>query len=111
MVARRRARQCVEFGARAVLLPRWHGSSADWIPTFTALAEDYPTSSSSSPSTHRKGARSRHLFALPDRRGLGSFVWEPTSWGEVRSNRVGDQLVANDRLSLYDAMAEDYATR
>lgn len=92
--------------------PEWHGSSADWIPTFTALAEDYPDLEFVvAEYSQERRAINDMLFALPDRRGLGSFVWEPTAWGEVLFDRVGDQLVANDRLSLYDAMAEDYATR
>jgi len=92
--------------------PQWHGTSVDWIPTFEAVAERYPNLDLVvAEYSEEKRAINDMLFALPDRRGLGSFVWEPTSWGEVLFDRVGDRLVANDRLSLYDAMAADYAER
>ncbi|MBN2197401.1 MAG: glycosyl hydrolase 53 family protein [Polyangiaceae bacterium] len=90
--------------------PEWHGTSADWSPTLDALAAKYPELSFVVVEySEEKRAVNDMVFALPDRRGLGTFVWEPTWWGEALFDREGSALVANELLGLYDQMARDYA--
>ncbi len=92
--------------------PEWHGTSEDWEPTLTALAESYPQLDFMIVEySQEKRAVNDIMFQLPGERGLGTFIWEPTRWGETLFDRDGDQLVANELLLLYEEMAEDYGLR
>jgi arabinogalactan endo-1,4-beta-galactosidase len=92
--------------------PEWHGTSAEWTPTFVELAAKYPELDFVvAEYSQEKRAVNDMLFGLPGGRGLGSFIWEPTQWGETLFDRNGTQAVANTSMSLYDQMAADYDLR
>ena len=89
--------------------PEWQGTSADWAPTFAALAERYPDYDFVvAEYSQEKRAVNDILFELPDGRGLGSFIWEPTQWGETLFDREGSRRIANEWLGVFDEMAADY---
>ena len=56
------------------------------------------------------------LFALPQQRGAGSFVWEPTREGDWNRGHAlfsssWPLYTATPDLLLYDQMRKDYASR
>jgi len=44
-------------------------------------------------------------------RGLGTFIWEPTFFGETLFTAQGKDLTTNSLISVYDQMAKDYGLR
>ena len=42
---------------------------------------------------------------LPSGKGLGTFIWEPTSWGEAFFDKAGNTL---PEIDLFAQMAADY---
>ncbi|MBN2037854.1 MAG: glycosyl hydrolase 53 family protein, partial [Chitinispirillaceae bacterium] len=46
--------------------------------------------------------------SLPNSRGIGTFVWEPTDWRETLFDRQGSMRVTNARIDLYPRMSKDY---
>ncbi len=46
------------------------------------------------------------MFNLPDKRGLGTFIWEPTEWHERIFAPSGD--VIENMIAPYDQMKVDY---
>jgi arabinogalactan endo-1,4-beta-galactosidase len=55
------------------------------------------------------------MFNLPDGKGLGTFIWEPTQNGNEQALFSRDPAtganVANQQMYLFDAMAKAYASR
>jgi arabinogalactan endo-1,4-beta-galactosidase len=102
--------QGVEFDALGQsCFTEWHGQPDGWEATFDQLAAAYPNLRFLiAEYSQEKRAANDIMFNLPTGRGLGTFVWEPTRWGEALFDRDGDQLVANEMITLYDQMAEDY---
>jgi hypothetical protein len=48
------------------------------------------------------------MLELPDHRGLGSFIWEPTRWMEsVFDPGPGQSYSTNALIGLYAQMASD----
>jgi arabinogalactan endo-1,4-beta-galactosidase len=103
----------VEFDVLAQsCYPEWQGTAAQWSPSFAELAAKYPTMDFViAEYSQEKRAVNDFSFNLPNAHGLGSFVWEPTQWGETLFDRTGNQAVANDLFALYDQMAVDYGLR
>jgi arabinogalactan endo-1,4-beta-galactosidase len=92
--------------------PEWHGTPASWEATFDQLAEAYPDLQFLIAEYSReKRTVNDIMWNLPSARGLGTFIWEPTQWGETLFDQEGDQLVTNSLIDLYDQMAEDYGLR
>ena len=88
----------------------YHGTPSEWQANFADLAQRYPELSFViGEYSHEKRAVNDLLFALPERRGLGSFIWEPTRWMESIFDRGPDQSYhTNALIDLYPTMASDY---
>jgi len=96
----------------------YQGPPSNWQDTFSRLADRYPDLKL---VIAEYGAEQRAandlLFALPDARGLGSFVWEPTRSGDWNTDHAlfaldgSSTFTATEDLSLYDEMAAAYASR
>jgi arabinogalactan endo-1,4-beta-galactosidase len=92
--------------------PEWQGPASGWKPTLEALAEKYPDLDFMiAEYLQEKRAANDIMFELPESRGLGTFIWEPTQWGETLFDRDGNRLVTNEWIGLYDQMAADYGIR
>jgi arabinogalactan endo-1,4-beta-galactosidase len=90
----------------------WQGTPPGWESTFNELVAKYDSLDFLiAEYSHEKRAANDIMWNLPDGRGLGTFIWEPTQWAETLFDREGDQLVANSWMDLYDQMAEDYGLR
>ena len=95
----------------------YQGPPTTWQDTFSRLASAYPTLKLViAEYGPEQRAANDLLFALPDQRGLGSFVWEPTRAGDWNTGHtlfelVGETFTATPELSLYDDMKVAYASR
>jgi arabinogalactan endo-1,4-beta-galactosidase len=49
------------------------------------------------------------IYNIPSKRGLGTFIWEPTNWGEMAFNSSGQAL--SQYMSIYDNIAATYGKR
>jgi arabinogalactan endo-1,4-beta-galactosidase len=93
----------------------YQGQPTTWQPTFTALAAQFPqlkfVIAQYAGDPANAGAirtANQMMFDLPDRRGLGTFFWEPThsgAWGSglfaTSGNRVSTVAASIDQ---FDAM-------
>ena len=89
----------------------WHGPPEGWAANFGQLVKQYP-------QLHFVAAEYSHgqvprqasevIYQLPDRKGLGSFVWEATQAKEQLFDRQGNTLPG---LNDYDQMARDFVRR
>ncbi len=115
------------------------GPAASWKANFDDLATRYPRYALlAAEYSYRKRELNDIVFHAPDRRGLGSFIWEPTRHHEAffdqngQSAGTGTQRPArsagpapkqagvhrprngrfdtNDLVEIYAKMAKDYAT-
>jgi arabinogalactan endo-1,4-beta-galactosidase len=85
------------------------GPVSGWQATFAELATRYPTLSFMiAEYSHEKRAANDLMHGMPDRRGLGTFIWEPTRWMEAVFDRDGQRYVANQHLDVYSQIATDY---
>ena len=87
--------------------PAWHGAPSEWRETFLALADRYPTTDFIiAEYSYEKSAANEVVHELPDTRGLGAFLWEPTSLMEQIFDYEGMRAYTNDLIDVYDALAE-----
>jgi arabinogalactan endo-1,4-beta-galactosidase len=49
------------------------------------------------------------FYNIANKRGLGTFVWEPTNWGEMAFNSSGQAL--SQYMTIYDNIAATYGKR
>ena len=95
----------------------YQGTPADWKSTFTQLASAYPNLKFLiAEYSAEQRAASDVMVGLPDKRGLGTFNWDPTRSYATHPN---DPLFSTDgawnryvtipaKIGLYDQMAHDY---
>lgn len=91
---------------------RWHGPPSAWKANFDDLVVRYPKLSFLIVELAAEiTATSRIMYELPDGKGLGTFIWEPTANnnGQALFDRRG--AVIPQRMRLYDEVAKQYATR
>jgi arabinogalactan endo-1,4-beta-galactosidase len=98
----------------------YQGTPADWKATFTQLASAYPKLKFLiAEYSAEQRAAGDVMFGLPDRRGLGTFNWDPTRAYETHPN---DPLFSTNgawnryvtipaKMALYEKMATDYGLR
>lgn len=91
---------------------RWHGPPSGWKSNINDLAARYPQLSFLIVEIAAEvEATSQIMHDLPDGRGLGTFIWEPTgnNNGQALFDRRG--AVIRDKMRQYDELAKKYATR
>lgn len=87
----------------------FQGEPSVWEATFRALAAAQPTLSFAIAEYNPERTRANRIMRdLPDGRGLGTFLWEPTrsgAWGEALFDEQGDTLVAKpDAFAEFDQL-------
>ena len=86
--------------------PQWHGPPSEWRETFNYLASRFPDLYFiiAEYSWYKENANDI-IYELPGGRGLGTFIWEPTEWGESLFNSNGE---TNSRIDIYPRLAAKY---
>lgn len=84
--------------------------SSSWAPTFSSLAASYPNLQfiAVEYSTSKQMVNDT-IFNIPNKRGLGAFVWEPTFWNETMFDSSGKAV--SRYMSIYDNIAATYGRR
>ena len=90
--------------------PKWHGTLQDLKANLTDLAERYRRPiivvEYSVPNLREINDIVR---GLPNGKGLGTFIWEPTKWeGSALFDVKGN---TKPQIDVYPKMAEDYRKR
>lgn len=98
----------------------YQGTPAEWKTTFEALAQQYPNLKFviAEYSAEQRAANDT-MFNLPNKRGLGTFNWDPTRSYKTHPNdplfsatEAWNRFVAiPEKMALYDKMAKDYGLR
>jgi arabinogalactan endo-1,4-beta-galactosidase len=95
----------------------FQGAPADWKSTFTQLAAAYPTLKFMiAEYSAEQRAAGDVMFGLADKRGRGTFNWDPTRSYETlpndplfKTNGAWNRFVAiPEKMALYEQMAKDY---
>jgi arabinogalactan endo-1,4-beta-galactosidase len=83
---------------------QWHGTPDDLEQRVGDVAENHDVyiALAEYSDNHRKV--NDIIFNLPDGKGLGTFIWEPTGWGEALFDRSG----TNERMDYYPEMVKAY---
>jgi len=98
----------------------YQGTPADWKTTFGQLATAYPNLKFLiAEYSAEQRAAGDVMFGLPDKRGIGTFNWDPTRAYDTlpndplfSTNGAWNRYVAiPEKMALYEQMAEDYGTR
>lgn len=85
--------------------PKWHGTPDDLSDNMNDLIQRYHKDLIVVEYSARKEEVNRRVFALPDHKGKGSFIWEPLSTWEKIFDEKGQ---ANEWLNWYDQLAGKY---
>jgi arabinogalactan endo-1,4-beta-galactosidase len=96
------------------------GTPADWKSTFGQLATAYPDLKFLiAEYSAEQRAAGDVMFGLPDKRGIGTFNWDPTRSYDTlpndplfSTNGAWNRYVAiPEKMALYEQMAKDYGAR
>jgi arabinogalactan endo-1,4-beta-galactosidase len=86
---------------------RWHGPPAGWKSNFEDLAQRYPKLTFLIVEYAAEILETNQIMSdLPDRRGLGTFIWEPTANNNGQALFDRDGRVISDRMRLVDEVAK-----
>jgi arabinogalactan endo-1,4-beta-galactosidase len=88
---------------------QYQGTPDEWQSNFEDLVTRYPQHRFVIAEYSNEKRRANDIMrGLPDQRGLGSFIWEPTRWMEAVFDRSGQRYDANELLDVYSQIATDY---
>jgi arabinogalactan endo-1,4-beta-galactosidase len=112
---------------------RWQGTPADWKANFEQLVTQYPSLYFVCAEIADEVRSSNDIMrGLPDHKGLGTFIWEPTQDGNGQGlftsagrGRRGANTnpatplpnlprlgaVITEKMSVYDQLAKDYGLK
>jgi arabinogalactan endo-1,4-beta-galactosidase len=109
--------QGVEFDILGLsCYPAWQGSPAVWQTTFQTVTRYFPDLRFVIAEYGPEARRANEIMrALPDARGLGTFLWEPTQsgpWGPSLFTRQGNTYTAmGGAFAVYDAIRADFGVQ
>ncbi len=91
----------------------WHGPPTFWENTFNTLASRFTDLDFVIAEYGPEARRANEIIRdLPDQRGLGTFLWEPTqsgTWGPSMFSNSGSEYQAlSDHFDIYDGIREDF---
>ena len=91
----------------------WHGPPSFWHNTFQTLASRFTDLDFVIAEYGPEARRASEIVRdIPDRRGLGTFVWEPTQsgvWGPSMFSNSGDTYQAqSEAFDIYDGIRADF---
>jgi arabinogalactan endo-1,4-beta-galactosidase len=87
---------------------RWHGPPSGWKANFDDLATRYPDLLFVAAEVGYEGKEAAEIMRnLPDRRGLGVFVWEPTSNLNGQALFDGNGAVIPEKMEVYEKIAKE----
>jgi len=97
---------------------KWHGPPAGWKANFEDLAARYPKLQLVMAEVDAQAAEANDIMmALPEQRGLGTFIWEPEAnnanqalfvQGGGRGRGAATVAVDGARMGAYDKVVEKY---
>ena len=91
---------------------RYQGPPAGWKTNFDDLATRYPKLSFIIAEVGFETAESSEIMhSLPDHRGLGTFIWEPTQGGNMQQLFDRNGAVIPEKMALYDKVVKDYGLK
>jgi arabinogalactan endo-1,4-beta-galactosidase len=91
---------------------RYQGPPASWKTNFADLAARYPKLSFIVAEVAYETAESNEIMHnLPDHRGLGTFIWEPTQRGNQQQLFDNNGAVIPEKMAHYDKLVKDYGVR
>ncbi len=83
--------------------PKWHGTLDDLRSNLNDLAKRYKHDLILVEYSQCKREVNEIVRALPNKKGRGAFIWEPTQWGEPLFDRDGNTL---PEIDLYREFAK-----
>jgi arabinogalactan endo-1,4-beta-galactosidase len=88
---------------------RYQGPPDSWRTNFNDLAERYPRLSFIVAEVGFETTEANAIMHdLPDHRGLGTFIWEPTQGMNQQQLFDGTGAVIPEKMALYDKVVKDY---
>jgi arabinogalactan endo-1,4-beta-galactosidase len=88
---------------------QWQGLPSTWKANFDDLVTRYPKLSFVIAEVAKETRESNDIMhSLPDHRGLGTFIWEPTQNGNGQAlfDRQGRVIPA--KMAIYDQVVKDF---
>jgi arabinogalactan endo-1,4-beta-galactosidase len=88
---------------------KFQGPPARWKGNFDDLAARYPKLKFLVAEVAYETAESNDIMrSLPDHRGLGTFIWEPTQSGNQQQLFDNTGAVIPEKMAPYDRLMKDY---
>jgi arabinogalactan endo-1,4-beta-galactosidase len=91
---------------------QWQGTPASWKANFEDLAARYPQLSFMVAELAKEVTEANEMMHdMPNHRGLGTFIWEPTQRGNGQQLFDNSGAVIPARMALYDQFVKESQLR
>jgi len=91
---------------------RWHGPPSGWKANFDDLVTRYPNLSFLIAEIATEVLETNEIMLnLPEGKGLGTFIWEPTANNNRQALFDNSGKVIPERMALYDDVVNKYLQR
>ncbi|MBN1973991.1 MAG: glycosyl hydrolase 53 family protein [Sedimentisphaerales bacterium] len=88
---------------------RWQGQPADWKANFADLAARYPKLAFLIAELAAEVKEAHEIMLnLPDKKGLGTIIWEPTANNNRQALFNNQGAVIPERMALYSQIVKEY---
>ena len=86
----------------------WHGTTAELEERLDAIMHNHDERIVIAEYADNHKAVNDIIYNLPDERGVGTFVWEPTQWMEALFDWGSGGRSTNSKIDLYPELSREY---
>ena len=87
---------------------KWHGTPDDLQKRLNAVAADHDVLIAIAEYADNHERVNDIVFNLPDEKGLGTFVWEPTEWMDALFDWSSGGRSTNSTIDIYPKLSKEY---
>lgn len=86
----------------------WHGTPDNLKKLVTEIASNHSVKIAIAEYADNHEAVNDIIYNLPDKKGVGTFVWEPADWSEALFDWKNNRRETNSRIDIYPQLSKKY---
>ncbi len=84
----------------------WHGTPGDLQTKVKEIANNHSVKIAIAEYADNHDTVNKIIYNLPNRKGIGTFVWEPADWDEALFDWVNNRRETNSRIDIYPKLSK-----
>lgn len=84
----------------------WHGTPGDLQAKVKEIAANHSVKIAIAEYADNHDTVNKIIYNLPNKKGIGTFVWEPADWNEALFDWVNNRRETNSRIDIYPKLSK-----